>query len=342
MGVGYPRKMRHSPGYTTGASLKMWRDFFPQAQIYGADIAPQAMFKDKRIKTFLCDETKEENLKNLIEQTGSDIDLFIDDASHDKQHQVFLAKTILPLLKDGVIYIIEDAWSPDFIAQALASEGYEATVPEEYKTIRNPVGSNLMMVKKAKKINLKAEIPGETPLCRLAYQYQTDKCPRIRHNYTPYYYRLFKNKRQTIKKVLEIGIGLKNGASLRMWQDFFPQAQIYGADHNPLTMVQGRRIKSFLCDSTKTSDIKDLVKKVGPDVDFFVDDGSHVEADQVFLAKTILPLLKNEVIYIIEDVYEPDYVKANLKDYHCQVIKFSERKSDKLVIISEKIKGNKP
>src|SRR5215212_8637538 len=96
-----------------------------------------------------------------------------------------------------------------------------------------------------------------TKLCKIAYKYGTDKCPQLRHTYTPFYYQLLKNKRHKIKKVLEIGIGrykgieknetiydpgLKRhyhrGASLYMWRDFLPEAQIYGADIVPETIFK--------------------------------------------------------------------------------------------------------
>ena len=80
-------------------------------------------------------------------------------------------------------------------------------------------------------------------MCKLAYKYGTDKCPKLNHVYTPFYYKLFNKKRKAIKKVFEMGIGgsrvmkyipqYQTGASLRMWRDFFPNAHIYGADYDP-------------------------------------------------------------------------------------------------------------
>lgn len=176
----------------------------------------------------------------------------------------------------------------------------------------------------------------ETKLCKLAYKYGTDKCPRIKHNYTPYYYDLLKDKK--IKKVLEMGIGnypdmkhvdscydprLKRtyirGASLKMWRDFFPEAMIYGADNLPETIFEDERIKTFLCDETKEEDIKNLIKQTGRDIDLFIDDGSHKANHQLYLARTILPLLDKNVIYIIEDVGRPDWLVANLPEYKCEV-----------------------
>ena len=186
----------------------------------------------------------------------------------------------------------------------------------------------------------------ETPLCKLAYRYRTDKCPRIKHVYTPFYYELFKEKKQFIKKVLEMGIGYdetmrhcgnlyKVGASLRMWRDFFPNAQVHGADISPVAMFTNERITTHLCDERKKSDIERLVEKTGSDIDLFVDDGWHHYNTQIFLAKTILPLLNNNVIYIIEDVSHNRTIARALSEYNCETPYLKDRKTrhGKLMII---------
>ena len=108
IGVGGPNNMLHIPNYKKGASLYMWRDFFPNAVIYGADILPELVFKDDRIETFLCDQTQLTDLENLITKTGRDIDLVIDDASHKPKDQIFTCFTLMPKIKKRVIYAIED------------------------------------------------------------------------------------------------------------------------------------------------------------------------------------------------------------------------------------------
>jgi hypothetical protein len=115
IGIGAKELMPQCPHYTTGASLFMWRDFFPNAQVYGADILPELMVKDERIETFVCDQSNRESLEDLIKKTGTDIDLFIDDGSHKLNHQVITCLTLMPLLKKDVIYIIEDIISPEIV-----------------------------------------------------------------------------------------------------------------------------------------------------------------------------------------------------------------------------------
>ena len=105
----------------------------------------------------------------------------------------------------------------------------------------------------------------ETPLCKLAFKYGADKCPQISHMYTPFYYEYLKDKRQTIKKVLEVGVGNNRqaavipnyfiGASLRMWRDFFPNAWVYGGDKAPECIFEDDRLSTYYCDETKKGDI---------------------------------------------------------------------------------------
>ena len=184
----------------------------------------------------------------------------------------------------------------------------------------------------------------ETPLCKIAYKHRTDKCPRIKHNYTPFYYEYLKDR--DIKKVLEFGIGYegtmghvanyKTGASLYMWQEFFPKAQIFGADISPKAMIKDKRIKTYVCDETDEKQVKQLVSEIGGDIDLFIDDASHFVSHQILLAKTILPLLKKDVIYIIEDVGMPDHIRKALEGYVCEVPNLRKKvhtSKDRLMIV---------
>ena len=186
-----------------------------------------------------------------------------------------------------------------------------------------------------------------TELEELALKYGTDKCPQIYHFYTDYYYPLFKDKKESIKKVLELGVGSPitmprcpnyiRGGSLYMWRDFFPNAQIYGADIDPTLVFKEDRIETFLCDQSKRQSLEELIKKTGSDIDIFVDDGSHNIMDQILTCVTLMPLLKKDVIYIIEDVDKPDIVDY-LREYDCHAIRKSIQKDrhDRLIVVKNK------
>lgn len=198
-----------------------------------------------------------------------------------------------------------------------------------------------------------------TPLCKLALKYGTDKCPQLKHSYTPFYYELLKDKKELVKKVLEIGIGhyrgmeevdifydkgLKRyyhkGASLKMWRDFFLNAQIFGADLIPETMFEDTRIRTLLCDERKKEDLENLIKNTGSDIDLVIDDASHHVGDQIFCAQTLLPLLNNNITYIIEDVSRSRLLRrilAESGDYNIEVPEIPQRlRGDMLVVIRKK------
>jgi 8-demethyl-8-alpha-L-rhamnosyltetracenomycin-C 2'-O-methyltransferase len=155
------------------------------------------------------------------------------------------------------------------------------------------------------------EIKGVTELCEIAFKYGADKCPQINHMYTPFYYDYFSPMRQTVKKVFEFGIGNRRikyaiphyqmGASLRMWRDFFPNAQVYGADYAKGSVFSDERITTYYANEDIKEDIEGLVEKIGSDIDIVIDDASHHVAQQIFLFKTLMPLLQKGVIYVIED-----------------------------------------
>ena len=158
---------------------------------------------------------------------------------------------------------------------------------------------------------------------------------------------MLKNKRKSFRKVLELGIGTKaqmgrravahyqTGASLYMWREFFPNAQIYGADYMGNALIQDERITTFFCDERKKKDLEELIRQAGSDIDLFIDDGSHYGCHQVATCAVVLPLLKMGAMYVIEDVNHDDKVIRNLNDmgFICESIRFTKQKKDCLVIV---------
>ena len=181
-------------------------------------------------------------------------------------------------------------------------------------------------------------MPNETELCELAFKYGADKCPRLKHSYTPFYHDLLKERQLTIKKVLEIGAG--EGASLRMWRDFFPNALVYGADNQDGRIFKEDRIEVFRCDQSSKKDLVDLTTKTGSDIDLVIDDASHIPEHQVFTCLNLMPLLKKGVIYIIEDVADPS-IEEQFTNYDIQVpelVHTRRRYDDRLIVIRNQMK----
>lgn len=103
---------RDIPNNVVGASLFAWRDYFPNARIFGIDNDSRFIFNDQdRIRTICCDAYNSAQLHAAVEHlgyVGDGFDLIVDDAVHDPFPQLALAGDLAPYLSPGGIYAIED------------------------------------------------------------------------------------------------------------------------------------------------------------------------------------------------------------------------------------------
>jgi len=168
-----------------------------------------------------------------------------------------------------------------------------------------------------------------TPLCEIMGRNKSDKgslkITTSWHNYTTCYNHLFKDIRMNSLRVFELGLGTNNpklpssmgvngrpGASLFGWNEFFPNAKIYGADIDGDILFETEQIKTFYCDQTN----KYVIKYMWNDTaltglfDIIIDDGLHeVHSNVCFFENSIHKLAVNGY-YIIEDVsngYLPEW-----------------------------------
>jgi hypothetical protein len=92
-----------------GASHRVWRDYFFNAQIYGGDIDKQVLFEEDRIKTFYVDQLDTNSIKSMWEIIEvENFDIIIDDGLHEPEANYnFFINSFHKLKKDGV-FVIED------------------------------------------------------------------------------------------------------------------------------------------------------------------------------------------------------------------------------------------
>lgn len=140
------------------------------------------------------------------------------------------------------------------------------------------------------------------------------------HTYADFYERLFGHCRSHVRHVFECGLGTNNpalessmgvlgkpGASLRVWRDYFPGAQVVGADIDREVLFEDDRIRTFYVDQTDAAAINALWLAVGNQVfDLMVDDGLHTFDAGVCLFENSAARLAPHGIYVIEDVSLPD------------------------------------
>ncbi|QVL50093.1 MAG: class I SAM-dependent methyltransferase [Thiocapsa sp.] len=90
-----------------GASLRMWKYYFPNAQVHGIDIYDKKSLEEHRITIHQGSQEDESFLREVVENMGS-LDIVIDDGSHINTHVIKSFEVLFPLLSEGGIYIIED------------------------------------------------------------------------------------------------------------------------------------------------------------------------------------------------------------------------------------------
>jgi len=93
-----------------GASLRGWREIFPKALVYGADIDRDVLFEEERISTFYCDQLDPAAIRNLWSQPvlQGGMDIIIDDGLHTFDANVSFLDASLEHLRPGGIYVVED------------------------------------------------------------------------------------------------------------------------------------------------------------------------------------------------------------------------------------------
>jgi len=144
----------------------------------------------------------------------------------------------------------------------------------------------------------------ESKLLSLALKQGTDKCGP-EHNYIPFY-------ESTLpalpKKILEIGCF--KGQSLRMWREYFPDAELHTLDlfieHEPPTDIAG-----LIAHKGHQADYYLLEELRRKNFDLIIDDGSHNSRDQMM---SFFGLFTTGMHYYIEDIHcaEEEFYRQGL------------------------------
>ena len=132
-----------------GASLRVWRDYFTNSLIYGADIDKNILFEEDRIKTFYVDQLNEFSIKEMWSNINkSNFDIILDDGLHTFEAGITLFLNSFNKLRKNGIYIIEDV---DFmyikkLADRLSKYNPEIIILNDNNT--KHLNSNLILIRK--------------------------------------------------------------------------------------------------------------------------------------------------------------------------------------------------
>jgi hypothetical protein len=96
------------------ASLRAWRDYFVNADIYGADIDKNILKDEEGIKTFYVDQTDPTTISEMFKKIGVDkFDIILEDGLHEYNANICFFENSIKYLDDDGIYIIEDIYYKD-------------------------------------------------------------------------------------------------------------------------------------------------------------------------------------------------------------------------------------
>ena len=96
-------------GILNGDSLVLWEKYFPNAEIHGIDTTfDYIIHKFDRAICHLADQSKAEDLLRVVNDSGGNFDIIIDDGGHLPDLQITSFITLFPYLNSGGLYIVED------------------------------------------------------------------------------------------------------------------------------------------------------------------------------------------------------------------------------------------
>ena len=169
------------------------------------------------------------------------------------------------------------------------------------------------------------------------------------HSYLPLYQDLLINKRETAKNVLEVGID--RGGSIKLWSDFFTNANVYGLDiinNNEVWDGIKNNEKIILHTSTDAYNndffITNFLNK-NIKCDFMLDDGPHSLESMKQFIKLYSQIMTDDGILIIEDVQSwnwidllrnevPEHLKQFIKVYD---LRKNKNRYDDIVFTIDKL-----
>lgn len=96
-------------GIYKGLSHLMWRQFFPNGEIFGIDLRDYTKeSQGTGIMTYVANQANRGNLQDFIGVSGGEFDVILDDGGHHMNHQQISLGYLFPHVKPGGMFIIED------------------------------------------------------------------------------------------------------------------------------------------------------------------------------------------------------------------------------------------
>ena len=163
-------------------------------------------------------------------------------------------------------------------------------------------------------------------LTKIANDYGSDKGDTVfhAHGYTKFYSFLFEQFRLEHFRMLEIGLHrgeidpgrlltrkLTSVPSIKMWLEFFPNAEVFGFDISDFSEAKEDRFTFHRGDMGSAEDLNKLKANLPP-LRVIVDDGSHAAYHQQFAFTHLFEKVESGGFYIIEDLHATHPIERSL------------------------------
>lgn len=218
-------------------------------------------------------------------------------------------------------YTIKDTFIVEATWDTLAHTFTFNTSYTEFTSVRKKDGQNM----KGKLISDTSKIPhvyidyknASSELCILGRKYNVDKSSQRDnpgpndanhcHPYTLVYNKLFSTQKDSPITFCEIGIA--DGRSLLMWNEYFTAAKIYGFERWPHWLTNWKtkyselsRVSVNYMNVRKVDEITNPLTNTGVKYDCIIDDSTHSFYDMIRIIKSALPFVNPGGMILIEDI----------------------------------------
>ncbi len=137
---------------TPCGSLRGWRKYFENANIYGADIDSEILVQEERISTYYCNQLDKNSIENIKQNFDFEFDLVIEDGLHTFEANISFFECFIDKVRKGGFYIIEDIDKKYFVE----FEKYMNQIKKDFELVElvkipNPSNlsdNNLLLIKK--------------------------------------------------------------------------------------------------------------------------------------------------------------------------------------------------
>ncbi len=100
-------------GIENGNSLKLWKEYFENSNIFGFDINDKSYLNNDKIHCFQVDQSNKNQIFNAMNKINQKFDIIIDDGSHVISHQQISLGVLFNFLNKNGMYWIEDLHTSD-------------------------------------------------------------------------------------------------------------------------------------------------------------------------------------------------------------------------------------